>query len=60
MRLQGKRALKLGAATGIGRACVEDFARSGARLVVADINEPAASEAASKSRELGAQAEHCP
>jgi dihydroanticapsin dehydrogenase len=50
----------LGAATGIGRACVEDFARNGARLVVADINEPAASETASKARELGAQVDHCP
>ena len=35
MRLSGKRALMIGAATGIGRACVEDFARNGARLVVA-------------------------
>lgn len=45
MRLSGKRALMIGAATGIGRACVEDFARNGASLVVADINEAAMAEA---------------
>jgi dihydroanticapsin dehydrogenase len=39
MRLEGKRALLIGAATGIGRAVAEDFARNGARLAIADINE---------------------
>jgi len=56
MRLAGKRALMIGAATGIGRACVEDFARNGARLIVADINETAAGETAERARELGAAA----
>ncbi|WP_230978776.1 SDR family NAD(P)-dependent oxidoreductase [Ollibium composti] len=56
MRLAGKRALMIGAATGIGRACVEDFARNGARIVVADINGPAAAEAAALARGLGAKA----
>ncbi|THF56493.1 SDR family oxidoreductase [Mesorhizobium composti] len=46
----------IGAATGIGRACVEDFARNGARIVVADINGPAAAEAAALARGLGAKA----
>jgi NAD(P)-dependent dehydrogenase (short-subunit alcohol dehydrogenase family) len=38
MRLQGKRALLIGAATGIGRAVANDFAANGAKLAVADIN----------------------
>lgn len=53
MRLAGKRALMIGAATGIGRACVEDFARNGARMVVADLNEQGAAEAAALARGLG-------
>jgi dihydroanticapsin dehydrogenase len=57
MRLAGKRALMIGAATGIGRACVEDFARNGASLVVADINKPGALEAASLAKRHGAAAE---
>lgn len=56
MRLAGKRALLIGAATGIGRACVEDFARNGAAIVVADLNEPAAAEAAALARAAGAKA----
>lgn len=53
MRLSGKRALLIGAATGIGRACVEDFARNGAKLVVADINEAAMAEAVELARAQG-------
>ncbi len=60
MRLEGKRALMIGAATGIGRACVEDFAKNGARIVVADLNESGAAEAAELARTLGAQASHMP
>ncbi len=56
MRLAGKRALLIGAATGIGRACVEDFAREGAKLVVADINEAASAEAVDLARSRGATA----
>lgn len=58
MRLEGKRALMIGAATGIGRACVEDFARNGARITVADLNESGAAEAAELARKAGAQAGH--
>lgn len=57
MRLSGKRALLVGAATGIGRACVEDFARNGASIVVADINIAAAQETAARAVALGARAE---
>lgn len=58
MRLAGKRALMIGAATGIGRACVEDFARNGARIMIADINDKGAAEAAALARAAGAQAGH--
>ncbi|QPC95336.1 SDR family oxidoreductase [Mesorhizobium sp. INR15] len=43
----------IGAATGIGRACVEDFARNGASLVIADINEAAMAEAVELARAQG-------
>ncbi len=45
MRLAGKRALMIGAATGIGRAAALQFADNGASLVIADINLPAAEDA---------------
>jgi len=39
MGLDGKVAIVTGGANGIGRACVERFAREGAKLVIADIDE---------------------
>lgn len=39
MRLAGKSAVLTGASTGIGRACALRFAREGARLVLADVQE---------------------
>lgn len=61
MRLSGKRALLLGAATGIGRACAQDFAANGASIMIADINDAAAAEAAELARKSGAtaHARHC-
>ncbi|WP_051303439.1 SDR family NAD(P)-dependent oxidoreductase [Comamonas composti] len=56
MRLKGKRALLIGAATGIGRACARDFARHGASLVVADINETGLVETVALAQEQGASA----
>ena len=39
-RLDGKRALVTGAASGIGLACVARFAAEGARVVGVDLNGP--------------------
>jgi len=44
MQLEGKLAVITGAATGIGRATAQLFAREGAQVVVADINEADAQE----------------
>jgi len=43
-RLEGKVAVITGAADGIGRATAVLFAREGARLILADINEPGLKE----------------
>ena len=45
-----------GGASGIGRATALEFARSGAHLVIADINEPGALQAAEEIRALGRRA----
>src|SRR5438552_18478836 len=39
MQLRGKSAVVVGGGSGIGRACALRFAREGAAVVVADINE---------------------
>jgi len=46
MELKDKVAVVTGGATGIGRALCRRFAREGARVVVADIDEPGAREVA--------------
>ena len=53
MRLSGKVALVTGAASGIGLAIAQAFAREGARVCVADVNAAGAEAAARELRGLG-------
>jgi 3-hydroxybutyrate dehydrogenase len=53
MRLKDKVAFVTGAASGIGRKIAETFAREGARIVIADLNQEAALEAAAQLRAAG-------
>jgi NAD(P)-dependent dehydrogenase (short-subunit alcohol dehydrogenase family) len=54
--IDGKVALITGAASGIGRATARLFAQHGARLVLADINESAGTQAATDIRSRGGDA----
>lgn len=54
--LAGKVAVVTGAASGIGLAIAEKLAAHGARVVIADLNEPAAQQAAQRLKEQGATA----
>jgi len=54
--LQNHIAVVTGAASGIGRAIALGYAREGARIVLLDINEKAASEVAGEIREAGGSA----
>jgi 3-oxoacyl-[acyl-carrier protein] reductase len=57
MQLQGKVALITGAAAGIGRATAATFAREGARVVLADVDEARGSAAAAEIEAAGGTAE---
>jgi 3-hydroxybutyrate dehydrogenase len=50
MRLEDKTAVVTGAATGIGKAIAEGFAREGARVAIADLNLPGAESVANEIR----------
>ena len=52
-RLQGKSAIVTGAASGIGRATAELFAREGARLVINDVNASRLNEITAELRATG-------
>jgi 3-hydroxybutyrate dehydrogenase len=54
--LENRSALVTGAASGIGLRIAEEFAREGARICVADLNEPAALAAAAAIRDAGGEA----
>ena len=55
--LQNHIAVVTGAASGIGRAIALGYGREGARLVLLDINEKGAAEAAQEIRSAGGEAE---
>jgi len=57
MDLGDKVAIVTGAARGIGYACAQRFAREGARVMLADIDEKAGAEAASVIRDAGGDAQ---
>jgi len=56
MKLEGRVALITGAATGIGRATAILFAKEGAKVVIADINDEEANETVKIIREAGGEA----
>ena len=55
--LQNHIAVVTGAGSGIGRAIASGYAREGARVVLLDVNEKAANEAAREIRDGGGKAE---
>lgn len=55
--LQNHIAVVTGAGSGIGRAIAQGYAREGARVVLLDMNEKAAAEAAQEIRGAGGKAE---
>ena len=54
--LDNKVAIITGAASGIGRATAQVFAREGARLVIADMNEEGGNETLAQLKQAGARA----
>ena len=59
MRLKDKVAVITGAGSGIGRHCAYEFAKNGAKVVVADINQQGAEETVQNIRKGGGTAVVC-
>src|SRR6185369_14206124 len=55
--LENHIAVVTGAGSGIGRAIANGYAREGARVVLLDVNEQSAAEAAKEIRDAGGKAE---
>ncbi len=60
MRLKNKVAIITGGASGIGRATVLTFCREGAKVMIADMNEPAGREVVTAIRKDGGTADFRP
>jgi NAD(P)-dependent dehydrogenase (short-subunit alcohol dehydrogenase family) len=56
-QFQGKVALVTGAASGIGAACAEQLAAQGAKVVIADFDEPGARTVAGRIKTSGGEAQ---
>src|SRR5437773_5283563 len=56
MKLQGKVAIVTGAASGIGKAIAQRFAREGAKVVIADLNLDQANATAAEIKSSGGEA----
>ncbi|MBZ5201500.1 SDR family oxidoreductase [Planomicrobium chinense] len=56
MRLEGKVAIVTGAASGMGKAIAEAYAKEGAKVVVSDLNLEGATAVADALKETGAEA----
>ena len=60
MRLESKRAVVTGAASGIGRATAHALARAGARVFVADLDEAGGEQTCQAVRSAGGEADFVP